>query len=904
MKHETYHFYDVCRILTRLGFNAWEEKVDGMYQKVGESVHVFTGNGKVQVVLDFFESTLENIFVHYNNRIQEIEKYTFFARWNMDARKHAPCFSPYIQEWLKQSFMIFDVCDIKPGYDVLENLSLQGIAFELLKTSKHPQIFLWGELLSLQNMQELWLFLKERVGKKRILIYTQYEQTVKDYLVSKHWEEDIAVFYSSLHFLESYETIKECVLCDDIIGKVFVKKRVYSAAKENMDTLISFSPWDYVVHKEHGIGKLYQIVKREHGNIVGEFFEIHYANNDKLFVPILEVNRLTKYIGKEHPELDALGKWSSWKRKVIKAQEDIQKVAQELITIYATRRIAKGTSFVVDREKIESFQKAFPYEYTDDQLKAIEEILFDMQQETLMDRLLVGDVWFWKTEVAFHAIYVAFLNKRLALLIAPLVVLAYELYEKACERLAPFWLNIRIVTRGTSDASLQTLKQEVKEGKVDLIVGTHRLFYIKEIYEYVWLLVLDEEHKFWVRDKEKIKELQGTMHVLWMSATPIPRTLQLSLSGIRSISLLLEPPKTRKQIISHLALWDERLIYEACKYEFQRGGQVFFIHNRVQTIERVYHQLVSLFWEEVRILIVHGRLSEKEIEKRIIAFKNKEYHILLATTVIENGIDFSHVNTLFIHDAHTFSIGQLHQLRGRIGRRDIQGYCYFLVPQEYFFKEHAKKVSLLVENSYLGAWFELALHDLETRGYGDILWFRQSGSISDVGVSLYFKMLEEKIEELSEHHTSETKHANKKLVPQIELQISAYLPDSYFYGDRDKIEFYKQMQYIDDMDAIEEIFCDLQKEHVYSQKEKNFFSLIKLRKYAMDACIVFIGKNKWNYEIVFDEREAFQTIIRFLENDTHVYFQVKNGNTLVARGNVFKTDEDFLYYILPILQAL
>lgn len=392
--------------------------------------------------------------------------------------------------------------------------------------------------------------------------------------------------------------------------------------------------------------------------------EIHYRENEKLFVPITEVGRVSKYVGDENPKLTPLG-GKIWEKKIAKIREDIQIIAEEILETFAKRKLENVEAFQRNTTALSEFQSHFPYIYTDDQEQAIQDIYTDLEKNIPMERLLVGDVGFGKTEVAFNALFHAWTNKKQAILLSPLVVLAYEHYDKAIERFAEFDIEIEIVSRITTAKQFTQIQKRLSEGKIDILIGTHRVLSEKLKFRNLGLIVIDEEHKFGVKDKEKIKSLRHNVHVLSLSATPIPRSLNMALSGIREISMLRQAPEGRKNIETLVSRFDESLIQEAGKREFERGGQIFFIHNRIENIH-VYEKILKKVFPSKKIIITHGRLDGNELEERILDFKHKKYDILLSTTVIENGIDFSNVNTIFINEAQGFGISQIHQLRGRV----------------------------------------------------------------------------------------------------------------------------------------------------------------------------------------------------------------------------------------------
>ena len=577
----------------------------------------------------------------------------------------------------------------------------------------------------------------------------------------------------------------------------------------------------------------------------------------------------------------------------------------------------KSFSFLPDIKKESEFRASFTYTYTTDQEQVISEILWDMEKENPMDRLLVWDVGFGKTEVAFNAIYRAFINKKQSVFIAPLVVLAYEHYEKAVERFKPFWMKVAVITRMESVKKVDEVLRKLNSGEIDLVVWTHRLLSDKINYKNLWLLVVDEEHKFWVKDKEKIKKLKSTIDILSMSATPIPRSLNMALSQIKQMSIIKTPPQGRQDINTIISKFSERVILDWCGAEFERWWQVYFVHNRVATLVH-FEKVLSWLFPDKKIITTHGQLPGNTLEKRILDFKHKKYDILLTTTVIENGIDFPNVNTIFINDAPIFGISQIHQLRWRVWRSDKLWHCYLLYKKESLWEETAKRLKTIVNYSYLWAGFELAMKDLETRWWWDLLWSKQSGQWSEIWVTLYLKMIEEKINELkmlSSHSVSPKGRevAQKfKINTKIDLQTNIWIPDNYFNSDLDKINFYREIESVNNMDDLNELIKDFKIENnldIFPEEMQNFFNLLKVKLYSGKYYIEHIKKVWINYQIDFSSHLAspkgrgIEQLRKFLDLDKQVKFSVITPQRLRAKTKEFKSTENFLEYLLSIFEG-
>jgi transcription-repair coupling factor (superfamily II helicase) len=660
---------------------------------------------------------------------------------------------------------------------------------------------------------------------------------------------------------------------------------------------LKIKPWDYVVHIDHWIGIFKEIIKKELPNknwkiIKKEFIEIEYLNNDKLFVPITEVWRVNKYVWVENPRLTPLS-WTTWEKKIQKAKQEAEEIAEELIELYAQRKLQKAFNFKAFPEKEEKFKNSFSYIHTPDQIQAIWEILNDMEKETPMDRLLVGDVWFWKTEIAFNTIYRAYLNKKQSILIAPLIVLAYEHFEKAIERFKNFWVKIAVLTRLETPKKEAEILKKLACWEIDLIIWTHKLLSDKIDFKNLWLIIIDEEHKFWVADKEKIKQFKNNIDSLAMSATPIPRSLNMALSKLREISILKTPPFGRQDVSTIINKFDENIIKQALEEEFKRWGQVFFVHNRVWNIEN-YKTILQKLVPDKKIVVAHGQMAALELEKRILAFKHRKYDILLSTTVIENWIDFPNVNTIIINQAPSFWLSQIHQLRWRVGRSDKKWYCYLLYKNEKLKDETIKRLKTIVQYSYVWSGFELALKDLEIRWWWDLLGFRQSGQSSQIGVNLFLKLVEEKIQNLQNIENNK----QEKIETKIDLNIDLDISDDYFSGELDKLNFYRELENINSIKNLEEIKKDfIEQNWKLDSWIKNLFIILETKIKASEYKITSIKKVGINYQLDFQRNINLEELKWFLELDKEVKFTVVNLHRLRTSTKNFDNEQKFLEYL-------
>lgn len=564
---------------------------------------------------------------------------------------------------------------------------------------------------------------------------------------------------------------------------------------------------DYVVHINHGIGRYIGIETLEIEGAHKDYLHLKYAGNDKLYVPVEQIDQVQKYIGSEekNPKVYALG-GSDWKKVKSKVHSSVRDIAVDLIKLYAKREAASGYAFSDDTAMHREFDTLFPYQETEDQLRTIEEIKEDMQKPRPMDRLLCGDVGYGKTEVAIRAAFKAVMDGKQVAVLVPTTILAQQHYETFRERFNDYPVEIEVMSRFRSKKEQNVTAKKLKDGLVDIIIGTHRLLSKDIEFKDLGLLVVDEEQRFGVSHKEKIKQMKENIDVLTLTATPIPRTLHMSMLGVRDLSVIETPPENRFPVQTYVVEYNGGLVREAIERELARGGQIFFLFNQVQGIDSMADQIRMLV-PEARVAIAHGQMKESELESVMIAFLEGEFDVLVSTTIIETGVDIPNVNTLLIYNADKMGLSQLYQLRGRVGRSNRMAYAYFTYQRDKVLTEIAeKRLQAIKEFTELGSGFKIAMRDLTIRGAGNLLGAEQHGFIASVGFDLYSQMLKDAIDELKGQGTVEEKHEL-----EVDIHIDAYIPENYVAIGKQKIEMYKKVraiQTLEDVQGMEEEFTD------------------------------------------------------------------------------------------------
>ncbi|MCP4105363.1 MAG: transcription-repair coupling factor, partial [Desulfobacteraceae bacterium] len=561
---------------------------------------------------------------------------------------------------------------------------------------------------------------------------------------------------------------------------------------------------DLIVHVEHGIGQYEGLVKLSIERTANDFLLIVYKDGDKLYLPVDRMSMVQKYMGVDGiaPVLDKMG-GKSWERVKNKVKKSAEKMAGELLKLYAERRVREGFAHTDAGSDFRNFEAGFPFEETPDQVKAIDEVLNDMAEPTPMDRLVCGDVGYGKTEVALRASFVTVYNGRQVAVLVPTTVLAEQHFATFSSRFEDFPVNVACLSRFRSSKEQREIISGLKSGTVDIVIGTHRLVQKDVELKNVGLVVIDEEQRFGVRHKEKLKKLRATVDVLALTATPIPRTLHMSMMGIRDISIISTPPEDRHAIVTYISEFDDAIISEAIKKELDRKGQIFFVHNNIRNIEIMADHLRKLV-PEVRLDIAHGRLNEDQLEKVMHRFMKRESDMLVTTTIIESGLDVSSANTILINRADRFGLAQIYQLRGRVGRADEQAYAYLFIPNETILtKDAQKRLKVLMEHSDLGSGFQIAMSDLRIRGGGTILGASQSGHIAAVGYEMFLQLMESAMAE------QKGEPIQDGLEPEINISMSSFLPESYIPDIDQRLQAYRRLSKMTDLKEISEFKGEL-----------------------------------------------------------------------------------------------
>lgn len=585
-----------------------------------------------------------------------------------------------------------------------------------------------------------------------------------------------------------------------------------------------------VVHLDHGVGRYGGLVTLDTGGIKAEYLLLNYANESKLYVPVTSLHLISRYVGgsDESAPLHKLGN-EAWAKSRQKAAEKIRDVAAELLDVYAQREAKKGFAFKYDREEFQQFAATFPFEETYDQEMAINAVISDMCQPKAMDRLVCGDVGFGKTEVAMRAAFLAVMNHKQVAVLVPTTLLAQQHYENFKDRFANLPVNVEVLSRFKTAKEQKQILENLAEGKVDILIGTHKLIQSDVKFNDLGLLIIDEEHRFGVGQKEKIKQLRANIDILTLTATPIPRTLNMAMNGIRDLSIISTPPARRLSIKTFVRQNDDLVVREAILREILRGGQVYYLHNDVASIENTAEKLTALV-PEARVIVGHGQMRERELERVMSDFYHQRYNVLVCSTIIETGIDVPTANTIIIERADHFGLAQLHQLRGRVGRSHHQAYAYLLTPPPKMMTKDAERRLDALENlDNLGAGFILATHDLEIRGAGELLGNEQSGQIESIGFSLYMELLDAAVKALKEGREPSLEELTQQQA-DIELRVPALLPDDYLGDVNMRLSFYKRIAAAESKSELDELKVELiDRFGLLPDATKNLLQIAELR---------------------------------------------------------------------------
>ncbi len=670
-----------------------------------------------------------------------------------------------------------------------------------------------GRIKPLKNQSPVKLFadklekLKHQNYLVFVVTYSENEQSKLKELLDQYKIDDIRYCIEPLENGFILHDLKVAVFTENDITEKG-KKATYQLPEDMSSAFISsfseLKPGEYIVHKQFGIGIYRGLKKIDLNSSEGDFIECEYRGGDKIYVPVENLKLVQKFIGDgKKPTIDKLGS-DNWNKTVKKVKKVIETIARELLELYAKRKTIKGFSFSKSDQAFREFELEFNYEETVDQARSIEEVISDMESEKPMDRLICGDVGFGKTEVAMRAAFKAAMDGKQVAFLVPTTLLANQHYLSSLERLSSYPLNIDMISRFKTAKESSEIIKKLQDGDLDIVIGTHKLLGNKISFRDLGLVIIDEEHKFGVKHKEKLRAIKEGVDVLSLSATPIPRSLQLSLADIRDISVIKSPPEGRLPVDVFVKNYDKGVIREVVLKEINRGGSVFFINNRIESIFKIAEELKSLI-PEAKIAVTHGRMKEQALEKSIRQFINGDINLLITTAIVESGLDIQRANTIIINDAHMFGLADLYQLKGRVGRGKTKAYAYFLIPSLKTLTPDAhKRLTKISELQELGSGFKLALSDLEIRGAGNLFGEQQSGTISNVGLELYLELLQNAVNTLKDGKTEEDYE------PEIKNSERAYIPESYVYDSSERLFYYKKISSMKTLAEIKEFRNDLQ----------------------------------------------------------------------------------------------
>ena len=773
------------------------------------------------------------------------------------------------------------------------------------------------------KMEEIITFVEEKIKQNyKVVIATDYRNRIEEVL------DDFEMPYSDrienqseIYLTENIalggsliEDFKLVVLTDrELFNKkskdITAKKSAYhKESVEYIESINDIKEGEYVVHQVHGVGLYKGLSKQEIDGQLKDYLTIEYAQGDKLHMPAEQINLLVRYrgSGSVHPKLSRMG-GNDWNITKTRAKKAIEDIAKDLLRLYAKREVAQGIAFEPDTVWQYEMEEAFEYTETPDQMKAIQETKADMELLKPMDRLICADVGFGKTEIAIRAIFKAVMSGKQAAVIVPTTILAMQHYQTISERFKPFPVKVELLSRFRSAKEQKETIKKLLKGEVDVVIGTHRLLQDDVVFKDLGLLVIDEEHRFGVKHKEKLKMMRKNIDILSMSATPIPRTLYMSLSGIKNMSVINTAPMNRLPIKTHVGQYNETYVRNAINHEIERDGQVFFIYNRVETIYEFASELQKVV-PNARIAVAHGQMDAKTLENIMLEYAEHKYDILLCTTIIESGLDIPNANTMIIYDADRFGLAQLYQLRGRVGRSERQAYCYcFYRNPKKLTPEAIQRLNAIKEFSTLGGGYQIALRDIEIRGVGNILGTKQHGHMTSVGFDTYCQLLEETINELQE------KDEKPQPPAIVDINVTAYIPDEWVGSKEQKMIEYKRLadvKTVEELDLIHQEWID--RFSKIPEPVENLIKLIHLRLLATQAKITLIRETADNIRIYMPYNKTEWNIIAS-QTDRNITKYIKytiapkscqEGNSILLLNNailsfkeVFNILSDLFYYI-------
>lgn len=789
---------------------------------------------------------------------QKIESMTFFNwktqrnRENLESVALPPCSLPKAN----RSTLIEYLAEIRqrvhvlsPEAEELETLDPDAhTALERLKGFHHLTFLPFADNGSMFDVQSAPLFHRDfdllnkfvsNHASWMIIIASSRAYEINERLGKERNRKVLEISKTEVELLRGFisERDKVVFLTDwEVYGQ---QRETGERRSERADIIFvaEMKPGDFVVHIDHGIGRFVGMTEQDMSGQKREYFVLSYAEDDKLFVPVEMADKLSKYIGVANPKLHRLS-GSNWAQMTKKIKEETKATAEELLKLYAERETVKTSAFGPQTLEEHDLAESFPYETTPDQKKAIVDIEHDLRQTRPMDRLICGDVGFGKTEVAIRAAFKAVINKKQVAILSPTTILTQQHYDTFRERLAKFDISIDVLSRFRSPKQLEETIAKLRLGQVSIIIGTHRLLQSDVHFRDLGLVIIDEEQRFGVEDKEKLKTLRLSSHVLTLTATPIPRTLNFALAGIRDVTVIETPPEGRKPIETHIEAYHDATVHRALERELKRGGQVYFVYNNVETIALRARELKELV-PGATFGIAHGQMPEEELVRAMADFDQKKIDVLVCSTIIENGLDLPNVNTLIVDHATQFGLAQLYQLRGRIGRGQNQAYSYFLYHAKKLTPEARKRLQALLEARELGSGFQLALRDLEIRGTGSILGKKQHGHVSAVGLSLYSRLLAETIRELRDGRRAEPQ---REIL--IDLPMTIRIPKDMEPNEQKRLSYYQKLALESTTESLEQRAFRLFRRKVLPEPVQNLVNVLKLKILAQPVNVTSIAARK------------------------------------------------------------
>lgn len=783
------------------------------------SIFDYLADDTIVIIINTSEKQLDQNIQDFLNSVN-----TRYNNYNVD--KDNPLLA-VDNLYLKEN-EFFEKINNYPSIDINTNTNTNNIsnikATPDIGINRHLKDYLTNLKQSFtDNTGYKYLFCAETAGRRETILNilkTDNISNVKQLSDDNTWDEFInsdSKINIGLAKLDNGFIIDDCKIIiiaeSELFGNQVQQRRLRKHKNINSENiiknLIELKPGQYVVHQQHGIGKYMGLKTIDVNNITNEYLHLLYADNSKLYVPVTSLEQISRYSGldNEHIHLNKLGN-KSWSQAKSKALNKIKDTASELLAIYAKRAAKTGITYTINQEEYDSFCANFKFEETPDQELAITQVLQDMQKPTSMDRLVCGDVGFGKTEVALRAAFIASMNNKQVAMLVPTTLLAQQHFESFQDRFADFPINIQLLSRFRTTKETNKTILEITEGKVDIIIGTHKLLQESVKFKTLGLLIIDEEHRFGVNQKERIKKLRSNVDILTLTATPIPRTLNLSLTGIRDLSIITTPPQKRLAIKTFLQQRNKQQITEAIAREIKRGGQVYYLHNNIKTIDLVHKEISELFPEQ-KIAIAHGQMRERSLEKIMSDFYHRKYHVLICTTIIESGIDIPSANTILIDRADKLGLAQLHQIRGRVGRSHHQAYAYLFTPRDAKISSDAqKRLEAITSLENLGAGFTLASHDMEIRGTGNLLGDEQSGHIEAIGYNLYMDLLNKAIKALKDGSIIDIDQVDFNTC-EVDLKTSALLPPDYINDIQQRLILYKRIASAEAIDELDDLKLEI-----------------------------------------------------------------------------------------------